>query len=355
MELGSEYSLDVSTLSKKEDSLFHYLQDKFQAAYYDSGRSALRAFADLLKPGDEILLPEFICESVIRCFRLKDIRFYRIRDDFSVDTEDLQQKVNPNTRVLFLMHYFGSMQSPETLQSIRETADRYECMVLEDTTHSIFTAACTIGDYMVCSIRKWMPVSSAGVLYCTRERTEFPAGNARQSRDNSRLYGFILKELFLKSRLDCNREYREIFAECEEKLDRQCEILGLSDLNRFIIECNGIQEIIQRRKKNAVYLEERLKTERPEVIPTVYWNRKDCPFAIPLRVRDRDAFRRYLMEHRVYCAVHWPEDEFMSDERKQAIKNARELISLPIDQRYGREHMNYLAETIRNYRGELAF
>ena len=75
MELGSEYSLDVSTLSKTEDTLFHYLQDQFQAAYYDSGRSAIRAFSGLLKSGDEILLPGFICESVIRCFRLKDIRF----------------------------------------------------------------------------------------------------------------------------------------------------------------------------------------------------------------------------------------------------------------------------------------
>ena len=253
------------------------------------------------------------------------------------------------------MHYFGSMQSPETLQSIRETADRYGCMVLEDTTHSIFTAVCTIGDYMVCSIRKWMPASSAGVLYFTRERSKLPEEKVRKSQDNSRMYGFILKELFLKRQLDCNREYREIFAECEEKLDRQYEILGLSDLNQFIIECNSIQEIIQRRKENAVYLEERLKIERPEVIPTICWNREDCPFVFPLRVPERDAFRRYLMEHRVYSAIHWPKDEFMSVERKQAIKNARELISLPIDQRYGREHMNYLAETIRNYRGELAF
>ena len=126
-------------------------------------------------------------------------------------------------------------------------------------------------------------------------------------------------------------------------------------MNQFIIECNSIQEIIQRRKENAVYLEERLKIERPEVIPTICWNREDCPFVFPLRVPERDAFRRYLMEHRVYSAIHWPKDEFMSVERKQAIKNARELISLPIDQRYGREHMNYLAETIRNYRGELAF
>ena len=43
------------------------------------------------------------------------------------------------------------------------------------------------------------------------------------------------------------------------------------------------------------------------------------------------------MEHRIYCAVHWPFDGICGEEREQARKNGDELISLPIDQRYGIE------------------
>ena len=66
MELGGEFYVDLNTLSEKKYSVEAYLSGE-QPLYFDSGRSALRYAARSLRPGT-ILLPEYICDSVITAF-----------------------------------------------------------------------------------------------------------------------------------------------------------------------------------------------------------------------------------------------------------------------------------------------
>ena len=75
-----------------------------------------------------------------------------------------------------------------------------------------------------------------------------------------------------------------------------------------------------------------------------------CPFVFPIKVVNRDSFRAYLIDHQIYCAVHWPFDQFQNKERQQAIQNGQTLISLPVDQRYQKESMDYLFSKIKEYR-----
>jgi hypothetical protein len=49
--------------------------------------------------------------------------------------------------------------------------------------------------------------------------------------------------------------------------------------------------------------------------------------------------------------VHWPFDGICEGIRKQAIQNAKELLSLPIDQRYSRDEMDYLTEMLQRFEG----
>ena len=125
----------------------------------------------------------------------------------------------------------------------------------------------------------------------------------------------------------------------------------MSDLNRFILNCFDVNRIIRQRKENASILR-RLLTQ---VVDVMDFSSDECPFGIPVRIRERDAFRKYLIQHRVYCAVHWPFDGTLSEERTQAKANADSLITLPIDHRYSEEHMEYLADLIQNYGGQLSF
>ena len=206
---------------------------------------------------------------------------------------------------------------------------------------------------MIASIRKWLPIPLGGVLY-TKKAQDLPAlDHIKTSSDNTRSYGMILKNLFLKNELDCNAKYRQIFTECEEKLDTSDEILQISDFSRFLISCIDIPELIAARRSNYHFLTSEL--QKIGLQPVCALAENDCPLVFPLRVKNRDSFRSYLMEHKIYCAVHWPFDHFRPEFRPMAQKNAETLISLPIDQRYQKNDMTYLRDIIFQYGGELLF
>lgn len=361
MELGSEYHLSLSALNYQEDNIFAYLSGFDQVFWFDSGRSALRHIAAHMKTDDEILLPAFICESVSGCFPPEKTRYYHLNSDFTVDLDDLKRKTGDRTRLIFVMHYFGAIQPRKVLEETRQLAEQYHCVVVEDTTHSIFSRQSTIGDYMVCSIRKWLPIPRGGVLYYASDSKRVHGANPLalfppafpKSVDNRRVYAMVLKDLFLHEGLDYNADYRRIFAECENLIDEQKDIGMMSDFARFIASCVSIESLQQRRSKNYDQLSAHLALHG--IKPAIALSDSDTPLVFPLRVKQRDLFRSYLMNQKIYCAVHWPFDGVQPDERTIAVKNAEELISLPIDQRYDERHISYLAEMVLQYEGDLLF
>lgn len=352
VELGSEFDLSLDSLSRVENNLFSYLSVFGEhVELFDSGRSAIRFLASSLK--GKILLPEYICESVISCFDIHNVTFYKVHKDFSIDLEDLEKKISPCTVAIFLMHYFGAVQNDQILSELKAIAEERGLVIIEDTTQSLFSKKNTIGDYMVSSIRKWMPIPKGGVLYYSKDRLGLERKGFIVSKDNERIAGMVLKNLFLKDELDCNAEYRKIFSCCEDRLDEQQEIFLISDLSRFIISCIDIGSLVEKRRTNYRLLKDYLGSIGVE--PAVKLSGNECPFVLPIRIPDRDKFRNYLMDNRVYCAVHWPSDGIREEERSQFVENYSTLISLPIDQRYDEEHLQYLISIIDNYRGNLKF
>lgn len=353
MELGSEFNLSLAKLNKADYNLFTYLNGFSNVVYLDSGRSAIRYLTSQLSEQDEVLLPEFICESVINCFKKDKISFYKVSANFVADVDDLRRKITTKTKIVFLMHYFGVLQPKGVLSEISDLAKKYGCVIIEDATHSLFTDKNTIGDYVISSIRKWMPIPKGGILFVVRDKLHIQSLDLKKSTDNEKAYGMVLKDLFLKGILDCNSEYRDIFVTCEEKLDEQSDIYQISDFSEYVASCIDITEIIEKRKKNYQYLSTKL--ERLGVVSAIRMTEDACPLVFLLRLPERDSFRRYLMKNSIYCAVHWPSDGIMETDRLQAIRNSRELLSLPIDQRYDKEHMDYLVEVISKYGGDLSF
>ncbi len=351
MELGSEYNLALSDLTIKDNNIFKYLSCYRHKCFFDSGRSALKHLSSFFSIIDEILLPEFICESVSNCFNKEKIRYYKINRDFSVDMESIESQINEHTRAVFLMHYFGELQPKELMLRIVGIAKKWNLLLIEDTTHSIFSKLETIGDYQICSIRKWLPIPSGGILYSKKD----PLGVYKDiqytaSLDNDRSYGMILKDLFLKTGYDCNDEYRKIFRQCEDRLDYQNEIFLLSDFSHFIASCTDLEKMIIARIENYYYLYSSLMEY--DIKPAINLHNGNCPFVFPIKVRERDKFRAFLMDNKIYCAVHWPFDGEMEDDRLFAAECARTLISLPIDQRYDIDAIDFLVETIRRYRNK---
>ena len=349
MELGGEFYLDLNALSEKHHSVEGYLSDE-HPLYFDSGRSALRFAARSLRSGT-ILLPECICDSVITAFSGHTPRFYRLTPSLEIDMDDLLSKLNGEVSAVFLMHYFGAVQPRAILEQLKAARLRYGFSIVEDTTHSVFSARRTIGDLCVCSLRKWFALPGGGALYgpALTDRDSFSL--LPRKTDDRRACGMVCKSLFLDGTLDCNAEYRNIFRETEDALDAQTELYQISDFSRFLLRTVDADALAVRRRHNYARLKDALA--QLGVSPICRIAEDACPLVLPVWVKDRDALRRRLMEHRIYCAVHWPFDGVQADERPLARKLAAQMLSLPIDQRYDTAHIDYLMDTLDTYKGLL--
>lgn len=71
------------------------------------------------------------------------------------------------------------------------------------------------------------------------------------------------------------------------------------------------------------------------------------PFSMPILCKNRNELRKYLIENKVYCAIHWNQD-FMSEKvGERDISNS--ILSLPIDERYTTKDMKILAKIINKF------
>jgi len=127
------------------------------------------AFADLdLREGDRVLIPAYHCDAMVaplEGFSAQPV-FYRIKEDLSIDLEDLEAKIDARTRVIVAVHYFGFHQK---IEAIREICDRRGIILLEDCAHAFFgelggRPIGSFGDYTIASYWKFFPVAEGGVL-----------------------------------------------------------------------------------------------------------------------------------------------------------------------------------------------
>ena len=233
MELGSEFNLDLHDLQIVPNSFFQYFGN-MEHCLFDSGTaSALKAIAHVIGKG-YVLIPEYICESVIKCFPTDQIVFYKLKENLQINMDDLLNKINNNTAIVYLMHYFGSLQPEHILSLLRAEKEKYGFTIIEDTTHSIFFQK-TDCRRLLCwqAFGNGFALPNGGILYADNPFSSNAYDEIPRSTDNVKAFAMILKNLYLNGKLDCHAEYRTIFSVCEEKLDKQKEIKRISDFFRI--------------------------------------------------------------------------------------------------------------------------
>lgn len=121
-----------------------------------------------VKAGDAVLVPSYHCESMIEPFAWLGAELipFRIREDLSIDLEDIARQSRPGIRSILVPQYFGHIRSIEPLS--RLAAER-GWTVIEDCAHAFFSVgprplSGMHSDYVVASLPKFFPVLDGGVL-----------------------------------------------------------------------------------------------------------------------------------------------------------------------------------------------
>lgn len=127
-------------------------------------------------PGDEVLVPAYICSAVVDAIQACGALpvFYRVGRDCSLDLEDAQRRISRRTRALMVVHYFGF---PLDLKQARKLAGHHALYLIEDCAHVLpgtndGTPLGSIGDISVFSWRKFLPTFDGAELVLNSSNVE---------------------------------------------------------------------------------------------------------------------------------------------------------------------------------------
>jgi hypothetical protein len=323
-EIGSEY-WDVPL---KEDSSFQLFSD---TQWFLAGRSALHAIIQDLKEKKTVAMPSWCCDSMIKPFLNAgmEVRFYPV-----YWKNGLVQEVDANGQdVLFCMDYFG-YTSQKTFE--------HPC-IIRDVTHSVFSASYSDAAYSFGSLRKWCGMWTGGYAWA-KDRHALPTEtDTRTDYVSFRREAMQMKKAYILGQNADKEAFLARFAEAEQILDTVKNLPGEERDVTAALHLD-VEYILSRRRENAKILMKAV----PEQLVFPQMKEGDCPMFVPILVPngERDRLRRFLIDRKIYCPVHWSLSEYhkaLDDREKRLYEDS---LSLVCDQRYTKEDMYRIIEAM---------
>lgn len=274
----------------------------------------------------KIYLPYYTCDSILTPVKTLNIdyEFYHIDKDFHISGNI---KVGKG-EVLLYTNYYGLMEG-----YANEVACKYSPNVIIDNTQAFFSKPLAHTDtFNTC--RKYFGVPDGAYLFTDAVlETDIP-----QDYSTSRMKAVL--DRLDKSPEEAFQEYHE----CEQTL-RESGMRRMSKLTRSIMCSIDYNDVASRRLRNYHTLDNALAdsnelhfTLSDGIIPMVY------PYYC-----HKEGLRQRLINNKVYIAKYWNNVIGWAGKDCLEADLTENLLPLPVDQRYGREEMEYIIDTIKNF------
>ncbi|BDC17402.1 hypothetical protein [Acidianus sp. HS-5] len=285
----------------------------------------------------EIYIPYFTDKSLTeKSIRdMTKLNFYHI--DKNLETKD-EINTSTSTKVLYI-NYF-------TLKGkyIRNIlVGKYGDRLIIDNTQAFFSRPIEGIDTLYSLGGKYFGVPDGGLLYTTKHLDE----------DFEQNYTYD-KSLYLLGRLDYSPEpfYEILLKEREKKYNQP--IRRMSKLTETILRSINYEKVKLIRERNFYYLHNYLRGYNM-LTPLIDEDIVNGPYVYPLLIENGDELKKYLISNRIYVATYWPvvlEKEYWKNELNVEgpsdweIFLAKNLVPLPIDQRYDLSDMDYVLQHV---------
>jgi len=127
----------------------------------------------------------------------------------------------------------------------------------------------------------------------------------------------------------------------DKSLENQA-IKKISNLTTRIISSIDVKFVATRRKENFAFLHKNLAQKN---LLNISIHEGSVPMIYPFRTHDSH-LKDKLINEKIYCASYWPNVFTWCSEEKNSYTLAKEIIALPIDQRYSIEDMKKILEYV---------
>lgn len=304
-----------------------------------SGTSALQmAYAGLLEPGDEVLVPAFTffaTASMVEAVGAVPVFCDVDPRTLTLDVSDAERRVTPRTRAIAPVHLFGN---PVDVSATRDLARRHDLAIIWDAAqaHGTLFEGRDIGglDDAVCYS-----------FYPSKNMTTGEGGMVCTNDDD-----LAARMRLLRSQGQPKKYVHTVIGYNFRMTDIQAAI-GRGQLRK-------LPEWTERRRENAAYLRERLAaTDRVGVLrEQAGGSHSYHQFSVLLTPGiPRDSVLTQLREEGVECAVHYPtplhkQPVFESLSRNLSLPvsedASRRIFSLPVHPHLERRDLEYVANRV---------
>lgn len=270
-----------------------------------------------------VLLPDYMCDVVPDVFNRYgvEVRTYQIGCDFlPVD----QLRLNSN-EWLYLNDYYGQL----TADDIEEALALSDGKLIVDEVQNYFARPYGGVDTLY-SCRKFFGVSDGAFLYADASLYPCLSLDSSLGRMSQVLGRFEFSS-------------GDFFSDAQRNNDALGEdgIRKMSPITENLLR--GIDYHFAIDQRNANY---RVLAESLDPLNTLDLVAPDGPFAYPLLVDDGPHARKALAAHGVFVPTLWPNVLDEVDPSTFAYRYAKDILPLPVDQRYGREEMEYIVSML---------
>lgn len=286
--------------------------------------TARNCFAYILqnrKP-KKIHIPYYGCDVMLDVINKLDIEtiFYDIDDNLD-PVEDVELE---DDELYLYVNYFGLKTSTS-----KRLAGLYKNNLILDNAQAFFEKPIPEID-TVYSPRKFFGVPDGGYVYTSTQ------SDSGMESDKSWSRGSHLLKRIDEGPQNAYEDYRS----AEEELKNK-PILRMSHLTEKILESIDYINAKKKRINNYLYLESILKDTNEIKIPLTG---DAVPMVYPYKTTD-NTLRARLITNEIFVATYWP-DIPVNIETIRARETARDIIPLPIDQRYDINDLKRIGEII---------
>jgi len=295
-----------------------------EAARFQSARAAFRALIRAGRP-KKVWMPKFICNAMLAPLEAENIEFdwYDVNDQLEV--EEIAE-IGIDDWLLYV-NYFGICNG-HVADLIQRFSPR---QLVLDYSQSFFAPPEIDALATIYSPRKFFGVPDGGLLI---SRIPIPPSKTRDTSSFGRISHLL-------RRLGDSPESGYAEYQIAENSLAECEPKRISKLSERILLSIDFNNASIKRTQNFLFLHNKLAGFNQLTIDP---SSIQAPMCYPFLTRDRD-LRRHLIDNRIFVPSYWPDavDRLSVDRAEEMVRN---LLPLPVDQRYGEKEMERIVSAI---------
>ena len=345
-EIGSEFDFDLKILQKPPHQLPKFFA-RNSYLFLSTGRDSI-VYAIKCFKIKNILLPSYIEHILVDLIQHENVQthFFKVNPDLSINLDSIKNNIK-NVDALFITHYFGFIHN---LSNIRNLCNKNKVLLIEDCVQSALSTNRTIpvgnfGDFSFNSLRKFIGIPDGSIAY-SKKKIPIKESTLHKKFVKLRIAALVGKYKYLNNFQNFSRFYfKEAFEKPEILIDIFPKPSPMSLYSKKILKRTDFNSIIKIRRKNFKFLLSHLMDiSFYKKLPVGI-----CPLGFPIIMSNRTKVKKFLIQNKIYPPIHWQLSEQINKNKfRDSWKISKNILTLPIDQRYTIDDMKRIVMVFRN-------